>query len=661
MMCMRDPWHKENQSIDIYMVQSIIVPGVNYPEKRKLDADDVDLDAAVYEMTIKGKRVEVAVGQAKMTFIDQNVVYFPVYLIRGAKVVLQLGVFEIFSNKQMDVVDADGDADVSLLGEPLLYSYVTEEDLSADIDDAPEEEEPSEDVSSKPVEQEPHEEEEEDLSLDMGMSPLDNQDSAQDEKERLAYKKVKGEAWVATYMSNNNYAIVENEGGGDCLFAAIRDGLSRAGVKVSVDEMREKIAAEMTQAGFDQYKTLYEGISASLATSKAELKTLASEHRDAAKRARAAKERSVQLELLQKAKEIGEKHRAVKAEVAASTSMLQEFSFMKDVKDLEGLKELVKTCSFWGDTWAISTLERVLNVKLVLFSEEAYKDKDLDNVLQCGQLNDENKGDFKPSHYIMLNYLGYHYQLITYKGRGAFTFASLPWAVRSMIVSKCLERQAGPFSRIPEVRDFLEEINVVVPPDVPVETLTDLYDDSVVFQFYSKSGDAKPGKGSGERITADKVASFSDLAGIKDWRKMLSNFWTQEFELDGHKWKSVEHYYQASKFKKENPEFYKKFSLDHDPESKLANDPALAKAAGGKTGKFKKTDVRPKEVKVDPDFFSGRDKDEMEAAMMAKFSQNEDLKRMLLATKKAKLQHFSRGKPPVVFDNLMRVRSKLSR
>ena len=641
------------------MVQSIIVPGVNYPEKRKLDPDDVDLDAAVYEMTIQGKRVEVAVGQAKMTFIDQNVVYFPVYLIRGDKVVLQLGVFEIFSNKQMDVVDADGDADVSLLGEPLLYSYVTEADLGADVEDHVEVDKPVEEASPIPAAQD--EGEDEDLSLDMGMSPLDNQDAAQDEKERLAYKRAKGEAWVATYMSNNNYAIVENEGGGDCLFAAIRDGLSRAGVKVFVDEMREKIAAEMTQTGFDQYKTLYEGISESLATSKAELKTLASEHRDAAKRARAAKERSVQLELLQKAKEIGEKHRAVKAEVAASTAMLQEFAFMKNVKDLEELKELVKTCAFWGDTWAISTLERVLNVKLVLFSEEAYRDKDLDNVLQCGQLNDDDKGDFKPAHYIMLNYVGNHYQLITYKGRGAFTFGSLPWAVRSMIANKCLERQAGPFSRIPEVRDFLEEINVVVPPDVAVETLTDLYDDSVVFQFYSKSGDAKPGKGSGERIPADKVASYSDLAGIKDWRKMLSNFWTQEFELDGHKWKSVEHYYQASKFKKENPEFYKKFSLDHDPESKLANDPALAKAAGGKTGKFKKTDVRPKEVKVDPDFFSGRDKEEMEAAMMAKFSQNEDLKRMLLATKKAKLQHFSRGKPPVVFDNLMRVRSKVSR
>ena len=40
------------------------------------------------------------------------------------------------------------------------------------------------------------------------------------------------------------------------------------------------------------------------------------------------------------------------------------------------------------------------HVKLVLFSE-AYRDKDLDNVLQCGQLNDEDKGDFKPAHYII--------------------------------------------------------------------------------------------------------------------------------------------------------------------------------------------------------------------------------------------------------------------
>jgi len=33
---------------------------------------------------------------------------------------------------------------------------------------------------------------------------------------------------------------------------------------------------------------------------------------------------------------------------------------------------------------------------------------------------------------------------------------------------------------------------------------------------------------------------------------------------------------------------------------------------------------------------------------------------MLLLTKKAKLQHFSRGSPPIVFNDLMRVRKQLA-
>ena len=48
-------------------------------------------------------------------------------------------------------------------------------------------------------------------------------------------------------------------------------------------------------------------------------------------------------------------------------------------------------------------------------------------------------------------------------------------------------------------------------------------------------------------------------------------------------------------------------------------------------------------------------------AMKAKFSQNEDLKDMLLATKNAKLVHYSRGSPPVVFYNLMKVRNILKK
>jgi len=119
----------------------------------------------------------------------------------------------------------------------------------------------------------------------------------------------------------------------------------------------------------------------------------------------------------------------------------------------------------------------------------------------------------------------------------------------------------------------------------------------------------------------------------------------------------VEHYYQGSKFKRSNPDFFLQFSLDSG--SELSKDPVLAKAAGSKSGKYKGKELREKGITIDTDFFSGRNKTEMEYAMKAKFEQNSDLGRLLKATKKAKLNHFSRGSPPIVFDELMKVRKGL--
>jgi hypothetical protein len=71
--------------------------------------------------------------------------------------------------------------------------------------------------------------------------------------------------------------------------------------------------------------------------------------------------------------------------------------------------------------------------------------------------------------------------------------------------------------------------------------------------------------------------------------------------------------------------------------------------------------LRPIEVVLDPDFFGKRHKKEMYDAQYAKFTQNEDLKKMLLATNDAKLTHHSRGEPPIVFDDLMMIRDKIRR
>ena len=129
--------------------------------------------------------------------------------------------------------------------------------------------------------------------------------------------------------------------------------------------------------------------------------------------------------------------------------------------------------------------------------------------------------------------------------------------------------------------------------------------------------------------------------------------------LDNHAWQSVEHYYQGSKFKNNNREFYLKFSLDS--RSEISSDPVLAKAAGSKSGKLNhSTIIRPSRVTIDPDFFNnGRSEREMENAMFAKFSQNKNLKDMLLATRYAKLVHYQRGARPEVYQHLMRVRHKI--
>ena len=109
-----------------------------------------------------------------------------------------------------------------------------------------------------------------------------------------------------------------------------------------------------------------------------------------------------------------------------------------------------------------------------------------------------------------------------------------------------------------------------------------------------------------------------------------------------------------------------KFSVESG--SDISKDITIAKAACSKSGKMAikgaEVSLREKNVKPDADFYemgkSPRNKIERENALRAKFTQNLDLKNILLGTKMAKLLHFLRGKEPEADELLMQIRKEIA-
>jgi len=683
------------------MVLSKLNPDISYPELKSVDAGDSKMEANLYQLEIKGIDVIIAVGNVKNTFEDKNIFYFPIYLVKYNNKVIQIGVYEIKASNYMSYLDNSDNLDVEKLDQPLIYNFVTKNmlnklrlepenplrkntDAHADKDKRvnSDSENDSENEFEKVEYTEFYEipEERKDIFILTQGVPIPPQLKEERQKDAKDYREKYHESpqdnWIQKFMKNKNYIISDNEGGGDCLFATIRDAFSSIAQQTSVNKIRKKLSEEASEQVFIEYKNLYDSYNISILSDTNKIKELEGEYILLKQKFAAVIDRNDQKILSENAKKVKAEHDKLVEEKRVTSKMLKEYKFMKGIDTLDKFKHKIRKCEFWADTWAISTLERILNIKFIMLSSESYKADDIKNVLQCGQLNDtilENKGIFTPEFYIIEDYTGDHYKTVGYKKKMIFKFSEIPYDIKKLIADKCMEKNAGPFAIIPDCQKFKAGLKKHITKEPEYEDLNEakirgLYDDEIVFIFYSKSNDKPlPGKGSGEKIPNNKLIEFSELASIPQWRKKLSNFWVskdlngeiESFTLDNHKWASVEHYYQGSKFKKTHPEFYLSFSLDSGTE--LSKDPAMAKSAGGKTGKSKGELLRPVEVTVDPDFFGKRHKQEMYASQYAKFTQNDGLKKLLLSTNNAKLTHHSRGSPPVVFDDLMLIRDKIRR
>jgi len=711
------------------MVYSNINQAVVYKEDPSIDPEDVGYASTMYEMDVLDKTVLIVLGKAKHTFSERNIVFYPVYLVANRRIKAQIGVVEINAHRVISITDDDGDLDVEQLDAPLLFGFVNAtwidrsgSDADAFVRDyerarAREKEEATKahedktyyrkevsgssgakdeqdevvqvhvpkDKTSLQVEKADHTLQDGVFDVDPHVRiPPDLPEETEHEAKtaRQEYRDSQRDPWIAKFMKNKQYDIHEVEANGDCFFAVIRDAYKQIGKVTTVSKLRALLAKEATEDIFKETRALYVELTATVRGYDQEMRDI-KRNIDTVLKKRAAQVRDQPDLLKQIMKETDElkiKFKEIREQKRSTQELISETMGSMDAVDtLEKYREFIQTSAYWANAWAISTLERLLRVKFVIFSHRAYVEGNLDGVVECGELDRQlqTAKHFEPTHYIMTTFSGDHYRLVTYKSKRIFGYHELPYFVKTMIVNKCLEKNAGAFYIIPDFRALQNRMGIHTDDDTDNahgdgrddSEVRDEYDPKVVFMFYENSAKtAKPGKGTGEKIPTEQRGEFIVLSRFPNWRQILDDSWTEtHFKLDGHAWASVEHYYQGAKFKKQNPEFSRQFSLDSG--SEISKDVDLAQAAGNKSGKpltaKAKSKVkagmvlRPANVQIDPDFYGERSVQERAEAVRAKFTQNEDAKQMLLATRKAMLVHFVRGAEAEPDHTLMRVRHML--
>ena len=632
------------------MVLSKINSSINYQELKNVDSKDIDFESTVYAGNLFNKPIKFVLGQPNFDYVDSNIIFFYIYLVKDDKVFSKIGLYETYNNQYTSLLDEDNDVIIEKLGIPLLFSFTkntikkyinydkNDKDEEEEEEEEEDEDEEDEDEDDEDEEEESQEKESDDEDIEVFdkpsiIKPIPEQTLEEAEKEWSAYIYSEDRKWVNNYLRSTKYSILDNEGGGDCFYAILRDALNSVNRDVTVKEIRNKLSLEADEEIFLNYKTIYDDLyneynkllankkqfKNEISVSKAKLESshlLAQE-----------KEKLINIAIVAK-----ENYVKTSQNIQELNLSMQEFNFMNGVNSLDNFRDIIKTSAFWADNWAISTLERLYNVKFIILSQYHYDQGDYNNIIQCGELDKilQEKKIFEPSYYIIADYfIGTHYKLIKYMDRGALTFKEIPYKVKEFTVNKCLEKLGGSFSIIPDFVDFRNKI--LLEKGIPlkedekdfksqVEDISkkltpsninpdDLYNDKVVYVIHSRAADQKPGKGTGEKIDKEFLTSNSvlQLAKIKNWRKMLDNSYERDnlIEINGEKFNSINKYISDKLKKDEN-------------NSKI-----------------------------------------IEKLLYSKFSNpiNGDLKQILLLTDKAMIMSYIPRKPAIPFIELMKVRN----
>ena len=683
------------------MITSNIDSKVEYAITNNIDKSDINHEAFVYNAKIYNKHIKFVLGTPRFDFLSNNIMYFNIYLANNGSVISKIGIYETTNTDYASLLDANGDVDLNKMSEPIIFSFAKPlimnnyelidkfetmsnasdfnstddgsnisdvESISGDDDDDDDDDEDNNnDASKKPQKL---------VSASYDLMEVNSQTKEESDYEINKYEEDPSHKWINKYLRSNKYEILDNEGGGDCFFAVLRDALKSVKIETSVKSIREKLASEVDEEILATYKEFFGLFYNNMKSIQTQLKEHKKKHYTLKKMITATADGPDKMKMISDVKSNFDNMSLISDQNKELEELTREFEFMKDVETIEDLKKVIMEVGgkYWADNWAVVTLERLYKVKFIVLSQDHFLNGEKELVLQCSEADKklQAQGIFEPSYYIMTDYIkGVHYKLITYDKnikRGALTFNELPYRIKELVLEKCMERGAGLYVLIPDFKTFANTNGVQTSTisktssyDSLVNTKTPKsqdYSDSIIIQIYSKSKHEKVGEGSGEFIkpelkTSKNVLELNNKKKYPDWRRKIDNdYLVPNLVIDGNNWASVKHYMLGSRFK-ELVDLYSKFMKNGDVGTN--SDDAL---------KLYNSNIVKKSVKsviLNDEEFKKIESSLLEKALYSKFTQNDEVREILLLTGDALINVFKQTKGASPALELMKVRKLIGK
>ena len=431
------------------------------------------------------------------------------------------------------------------------------------------------------------------------------------------------------YLGIANISYLSNTDLVSCLSMVLYKYLNQT-EKETTAYLNGILADHISASMFDTLKTMYAILQEKQQSNKVRLKEVKQSLLENKKAIKNIHEQDVEFQtMMEDIKTFTMQSQHIQANQKYIKSLLKDKEYLQNIEDLQTFKEYIKSGEYVCEPWTIDIFERLMNIKIILLS------KDIPQWLVCSRQSPfpHNMSLFNPMYYIVLEFVDNEYSIMQVNGVSLLTFQSLPLVIKDLVINRCLEQSEGLYANIPLFVKYKQfKLTKEQQQDLkePVLDLEPDKDRLVISDTLKKHGN--PGTVPFERMEFEHLID-SQLVRDKQWREKLADNYMKSdarFKLGDRDWASVNHYVTAQQLKQRDPKKSDKLSLN--------------------TGSSLSKKVIP--------YMLGDDNDRY-GAVFAKFSQNPQLKDMLLQTGDAELYMYIPGKPHIRLNSLEKVRDAL--